>query len=654
MYCYHCMSELPDGSGFCPYCRGDLTVQSAPHHLAAGTVLNGRYLIGEVLGEGGFGITYIGLDLNLKLKIAVKEFYPHGYANRNHQVTDDVFLNHIKETTYFQNAKEQFLREAQNIAMFSKEHAVVDVRDYFTANNTAYIVMEYVDGMTLSEHLSRYGVFGAEDIVTRMLPLMDALIKMHDKNVIHRDISPDNIMITDDGSLKLMDFGSARYYAGDNKRTMSVILKPGYAPPEQYSAGGSQGPWTDVYGLCATLYKCITGKTPDDAMSRSLQDGLQSPSAFRISVSPAVENVLMTGLRLNPGDRYQDIRCLKAAFREAISLPPGVSDRNAYAEDCTVIADQQEATPSVRRSYGDTGLYSGQTPGSKPDKHFPVLPLAIGAAVLVTVICAVIIIVVLSLRQPEKSSVSQAVSQAESRQEMATAAATEAAPSAPSATEPVTEAPEKTEPPAEKKTFDVDSEVEHIRALYYATQEDPGTLTEYHGAAYYTDNGSITKIICPGGYRDWGYSRNYFYDNGKLYFAFVYDGTIEHRLYFADGTLIRYIDDKGTIMNYGDIDCDCPMQSRVVAEAAEVLEDQPAAAQPVWNDLPYLIKVFPSVDIYEAPGSTDVVVMTLDEENIYTIVDEKYIGSTMWGKLKSGVGWIRLDDVYQKGGYIIR
>ncbi|MBK6088299.1 protein kinase domain-containing protein [Ruminococcus difficilis] len=352
MYCYHCMTKLEEGARQCSHCGQSTEVQVVPHHLRQGTILNNKYLVGDAIGEGGFGITYVGFDLNLELKIAIKEFYPNGYANRNNTLGNNVTLNYQHEGEYFKNGKEQFLREAQNIAKFSKEDGVVDVRDYFTENNTAYIIMEYLEGDTLAAYLKKHGRMEAQAVFQLMLPVMHALDKMHNTGIIHRDISPDNIMFTEDHSVRLMDFGSARYFTESEKKTMSVMLKPGYAPYEQYSSKGDQGPWTDVYGLCATMYKCITGNTPVDSLLRCKSDTLKKPSQMGVGISPALEAVLMYGLAVFPEQRCRSMKELigytERAFSSGNDIPPRMADDTIYR---TAAADDIPTTSRPRRAY---------------------------------------------------------------------------------------------------------------------------------------------------------------------------------------------------------------------------------------------------------------------------------------------------------------
>ena len=362
MYCYNCMNELKEGTDYCYHCTKKSTPDNIPHHLAPGTILENKYLVGNALGEGGFGITYIGYDLNLDLKIAIKEFYPSGYANRNNTVSNKVTLNYQNNGEYFKKGRDSFLREAKSIAKFSKESGIVDVRDFFTANDTAYIIMEFIDGVTLSKHTSEKGLFDACEIFRLMIPIMQSLEKMHREGIIHRDISPDNIMYTEDGTLKLMDFGSARYFSGAEQKTMSVVLKPGYAPYEQYSSNGNQGPWTDIYGLCATLYKCITGKAPVDSLDRCQNDTLKKPSELGINIPPSLENVLMYGLAVYHDNRCQSMEELieiteKSLNNEQFNLKNAGNTSTTDDIYKTKAADEKYKTMFADNTYGDGKLY---------------------------------------------------------------------------------------------------------------------------------------------------------------------------------------------------------------------------------------------------------------------------------------------------------
>lgn len=238
------------------------------YSLQRNTGLIGRYVIQEVLGQGGFGITYLGIDKLYGNKVAIKEYYPQEIAMRKAQYEDVVTVTSIEEKNNYDKGKKRFLDEAQVMARFNKNEGIVKILDFFEANNTAYIVMEYLEGITLKQYLGKYGVIQFRNLIEMMLPLLEALIEIHSQGLIHRDISPDNIMVQHNSKLKLMDFGAARDYTESGNKSLTVILKPGYAPPEQYQTHGVQGPWTDIYALCATIYKCLTGITPPDAIAR--------------------------------------------------------------------------------------------------------------------------------------------------------------------------------------------------------------------------------------------------------------------------------------------------------------------------------------------------------------------------------------------------
>ncbi|MBQ1491553.1 MAG: serine/threonine protein kinase, partial [Blautia sp.] len=319
MNCLHCMSRIPDGSLLCPVCGKSLHFENQPHQLTPGTILAGKYLVGEAIGEGGFGITYIGLDLYLNLRLAIKEFFPFGFATRNHGAGNQITWSRQTKEIWFREGVDRFLMEARSIAQFHGDPNIVEVKNFFQENNTAYIVMEYLDGMNLSRRVSTCGPLKADDAFRLFLPVMYSLERMHRAGVLHRDIAPNNVRLLSGGSLKIMDFGSARYYGGGRDRSLSVLYKEGYSPLEQRMTKGEQGPWTDIYSLCATLYFCITGKVPEDALNRLHADGLVKPSALGVPISPSLEKILLHGLAVNPGDRYRDMAELIQATEMALA-----------------------------------------------------------------------------------------------------------------------------------------------------------------------------------------------------------------------------------------------------------------------------------------------------------------------------------------------
>ena len=277
------------------------------------TVLDGRYRICRVLGMGGFGITYEAADEKVHRQVAVKELFARNYMERKGENSFLITLQGSGEKQEFEAVKQEFLQEARTVSNFSEEPGVVEILDYFEENNTAYLVMEYLDGTSLERYFGQEGLMAAGELFAMMIPLMETLDKIHRCGVIHRDISPDNIMVmgdpgTDDGSvrrLKLIDFGSARDYM--KAQSYTVELKNGYAPPEQYSETDAQGPWTDIYALCGTIYRGITGQKPLPSAVRRFHDDLKMPSELGISIDPGLEKILKKGLSIQPKDRYQSM-----------------------------------------------------------------------------------------------------------------------------------------------------------------------------------------------------------------------------------------------------------------------------------------------------------------------------------------------------------
>ncbi len=313
--CFGCFQEKEPG--ICPHCGFDDTAEQPYLALPLGTIVNGRYMLGKVLGIGGFGITYLAYDLTLEIKVAIKEYMPSGIATRNND-RYTVSLTGQNEMEY-RAGEERFLEEARILAKLQNTPNIVSVQNYFRENNTAYFVMEYVEGKSLKEVLAfRGGRIPWQETVRILKPIMEALVHVHAMNLTHRDISPDNIVITPKGESKLLDFGAARFSVEDDK-SRSVILKHGYAPAEQYSSHGHQGPWTDVYAMGATLYRCITGQLPPDSVERIREDRIRKPSAEDITLPLTVERVLMKALAVESQNRYQTMEAFIAALEDAIS-----------------------------------------------------------------------------------------------------------------------------------------------------------------------------------------------------------------------------------------------------------------------------------------------------------------------------------------------
>ena len=380
-----------NGSAACIFCGKDAaSYKPSSHHLPPGTILKDRYLLGGVLGEGGYGITYIGYDRLLQNRIAVKEYFPIEFCTRDTIGGNSVnILSGISAKNYAREMQ-KYLTEARLLAKMEKQRVIVNVRDYFEDNRTAYIVMEYIQGITFTELTRRSGGRISEDLLFPVVePLFGALCSLHQYGLIHRDMCPDNLMLetgsnlsdcstrcpsgckkpdpsslcqkqgdpqgqsdlriqaggmiqekndhagngrmffseeslrhkdnTEErdriirGRVRLLDFGSAR--SSDSlKDTLTITLRHGFAPIEQYQQGGGQGPWTDVYALCATLYFCLTGITPPVATNRIIEDSLIPPSGLGVEITPSRENALMRGLRVQPHRRCRTIRDLWSAF----------------------------------------------------------------------------------------------------------------------------------------------------------------------------------------------------------------------------------------------------------------------------------------------------------------------------------------------------
>ncbi len=306
--CIHCMQEADVAQGApCPHCGRPFQMVGKIHHqLRPFSILQGKYLVGDVLGEGGFGITYVGLDINLEVKVAIKEFYPNGYATRESMTTNELTIYDGASKEAVEKWRDSFLQEARSLGKCAELSGVVGVRDFFQENNTAYIILEYLDGMTLKAYAkSLGGKIPARELLAAIEPVISSLGMVHKQGLIHRDISPDNIMLMPDGKMKLLDFGAAREYGNAGERSLSVMLKPGYAPEEQYRSKGNQGPWSDIYALAGTIYKCLTGVTPPESMERLRNDGLKSPRELGADLSSAEESALLKAMAVYAENRYQ-------------------------------------------------------------------------------------------------------------------------------------------------------------------------------------------------------------------------------------------------------------------------------------------------------------------------------------------------------------
>lgn len=312
--CPSCFREYDTDYGICPHCGFSVEGQQTENYcLLMGTEIADRYIIGGMLGLGGFGITYRAWDKKLETIVAIKEYFPSGMVNRLPGSTE-VMLVASKRRGEVQYGKERFLDEARNLARFNTHPNIVNVSDYFEANHTAYIVMEFLDGSTLGKTVRDRGKpLPPEQCCGIARDICEALHALHASNILHRDVSPDNIFLCKNGSVKLIDFGAARF-AETTDSKLTIVVKPGFAPPEQYERVNRQGPWTDIYALGATLYYALTGHRPLESTNRKIQDELLEPSAVNPNVPENVSTVVMRAMAIDIPYRYQSIDEFKQAL----------------------------------------------------------------------------------------------------------------------------------------------------------------------------------------------------------------------------------------------------------------------------------------------------------------------------------------------------
>lgn len=326
--CVNCMEEITDE--VCPYCGYSASEEEqVSYGLKRNSILHGRYLIGNVLGQGGFGITYIGFDMMLNIKVAIKEYYPMGYVSRNCTQSNRIVWSTTKAGAATpQKGCDEFLKEARRMAQIDVLPEIVRVRDTFMDNNTAYIVMDYVQGQTLKSYLLQNGVMGFSECVNMFLPLMHSLAEVHKRGLVHRDISPDNIMVQSDGRLRLLDLGAAKELDLNSNGNSQLVTKKGFSPAEQCLEGGMIGTWTDIYALCATIYYCITGKVAPASMERlaSDKDPLSFDMQMKEPLGERAKSVLRKGLEIKSGNRTQTVEELVEGLKKAVGESSPTND----------------------------------------------------------------------------------------------------------------------------------------------------------------------------------------------------------------------------------------------------------------------------------------------------------------------------------------
>ena len=322
------MHALAAGETFCSECgRPYGSVETEPFALKPGTILDGKYLVGEMLGQGGFGITYIGFDLLLEQKVAIKEYYPMstGMVSRENSTTV-VWSSAVMQKSGMEKGFDSFLKEARKMAKLGGISGVVGVKSVFIQNETAYIVMDFIEGETLLKKLQREGPMDYGTCISLMTPIMQALVEVHKHGIIHRDISPDNIMVQSDGKLILLDLGAAKDLdiqgKDGNVQSSQMVAKHGFSPVEQYGQAGKIGPWTDVYAMAATIYYCCTGVLPPSATDRMIEDTL----TCRPRLTKEQFDVLAFCMSVLPQNRPQNMDALLQIVTHPAGKTPPVRD----------------------------------------------------------------------------------------------------------------------------------------------------------------------------------------------------------------------------------------------------------------------------------------------------------------------------------------
>jgi len=306
--CIGCMHRLND-KGECTYCKlqQDRYIPS-PRWLIPGTVLADRYILGKVIGEGGTGITYIAWDKIQEIIVAIKEYCPYEIVIRDTIRGTDagiyVYPESLKEE-YLEHMQ-KFHEEAEVLSRFCHVEGIVSVRDFFYENNTAYIVMEYLEGINLKDYIEKHGGISGKRILEMMRPVVKALAKIHKTGIIHRDICPDNFVVNED-KLTLIDFGTARLNNLIISRSITIMFKRGFSPEEQYRKRGKQGAWTDIYTLCATMYYAMKNKVPEEAVERLFDDKISVCDFDETDLTDDEKNTILRGLSVKAENRYPNI-----------------------------------------------------------------------------------------------------------------------------------------------------------------------------------------------------------------------------------------------------------------------------------------------------------------------------------------------------------
>ena len=318
--CFGCMEPIQ--SYPCPNCGFDSgKSQNAEYTLPVGTILAGKYLVGRVLGQGGFGITYIGWDMALERKVAIKEFYPSGQVSRAPGDTSLTWYSTEAAQQAQQNGMGMFLKEARKMSKVDNIPGVVRVQDLFQENATAYIIMDFVEGVTLKARLQKAGPLAWDQAKGIFLPAIRTMEQVHQAGLIHRDLSPDNLMLTPEGGVRVLDLGAAKDLSINSGLSSMQVAKSGFSPWEQYLQQGGSGPWTDVYAMAATIYYTLTGKLPPNAVDRANQDTISWVEPGLAAMSAGALKALQKAMAVQARDRIQSMEILEKGLFEEKEAP---------------------------------------------------------------------------------------------------------------------------------------------------------------------------------------------------------------------------------------------------------------------------------------------------------------------------------------------
>lgn len=301
--CYNCMAEIE--TDICPYCGFENAKYQAPSYaLQPGSILHGKYLVGRVLGQGGFGITYVGFDLSLELKIAIKEYFSPRWSFRNSAQGSEVHWS--TQNGDAMSEQDIFLREARKMTKLRALPGVVHVMEIFQDNVTAYIIMDFADGETLAARMQRLRrPLTWNEMAPILFDVLNTMEQVHRRGMIHRDLSPDNLMLSPDGRVLILDLGAAKDLGRSDGASSMIVAKNGFTPLEQYAQRGSAAPAGDIYSLAATIYYALTGQAPPSAIDRIEYDSLDLSSLAESDVPANAIGALRAVLAIRRDDRIQ-------------------------------------------------------------------------------------------------------------------------------------------------------------------------------------------------------------------------------------------------------------------------------------------------------------------------------------------------------------